>query len=431
MKILALTAGASGMYCGTCLRDNALAAELSRQGHDVTLLPLYTPTRTDEENVSHQQVFFNGISIYLQQNWPLLRRLPSSFYRLLDSPPLMRLAMVRSVPVDPTLLGELTVAMLQGRDGSLRREFDKLTHWLSDQPSPDVVDIPYSLLIALARPLKELLGCPIVCTLQGEDLFLGGLIEPYRSMSLSLIAEGGRYVDAFIASSDYYADFMSRYLSIPTSKIRVVPLGINLQGHTPARTTDGIFRVGYMARVAPEKGLHLLVDAWCRLRKDKDLGPGLLEVAGYLPPANRGYLREAEQTMRAHGLAEEFQYHGEVDRPTKIRFLQSLDVLSVPSTFDEPKGLFVFEALANGVPVVQPRRGAYPEVFARTGGGLLVAPDCAAELAGALRVLWLDGDLRRSLGDRGCAAVREYHSIERMAEATATVYSSLGHTVRA
>ncbi len=414
------------MYCGSCLRDNALAAELSRQGHDVTLLPLYTPTRTDEENVSHPRIFFNGVSIYLQQNWPLLRRLPAFFDRFVDSAWLLRAATARSVPVDPKLLGELTVAMLQGRDGVLRREFDKLTKWLSGQPPPDVVDIPYSLLIALARPLKELLGCPVVCTLQGEDLFLSGLIEPYRSQSLALISEGVRHVEVFIATSQYYAEFMARYLSIPASKIRVVPLGINLKGHEPARSGDGVFRVGYLARIAPEKGLHLLVNAWRLLRRDKDLGPGRLEVAGYLAAANRDYLRQAEQTLRANGLAEEFHYHGEVDRPAKIRFLQSLDVLSVPSTFDEPKGLFVFEALANGVPVVEPRRGAYPEIIERTRGGLLVEPDSAAALAEALRTLWLDPGLRRRLGDRGCAAVREHHSIERMAEATAAVYRSLG-----
>lgn len=425
MRILALTAGASGMYCGTCLRDNALAAELIRQGHDVVLLPLYTPTRTDEENVSHPRVFFNGISVYLQQHWPLLRRLPAIFDRFLDSAWLLRAAAARSVSVEPKLLGELTVAMLRGRDGTLRREFDKLVRWLSAQPAPDVVDLPYSLLIGMAQPLKELLKCPVVCTLQGEDLFLRGLIEPYRSESLSLIAEGAGHVGAFIASSRYYSDFMARYLSIPLDKIHVVPLGINLEGHGPAHATDAIFRVGYMARIAPEKGLHLLVEAYCRLRRGPELGPAMLEVAGYLPPANRSYLREAEQTMRNSGLAEEFRYHGEVDRSAKIRFLQSLDVLSVPSTFDEPKGLFVFEAMANGVPVVQPGRGAYPEIIERTGGGLLVEPDSASALAEALRTLWLDGGLRQRLGNQGCEAVREHHSIGRMAEATAAVYREL------
>lgn len=67
MKLLSITAGAANMYCGSCLRDNALAAELIARGHDVMLVPLYTPTRTDEPNVSDRHVFFGGVSVYLQQ----------------------------------------------------------------------------------------------------------------------------------------------------------------------------------------------------------------------------------------------------------------------------------------------------------------------------------------------------------------------------
>ena len=76
MKILSITAGAAGMYCGSCLRDNALAAELIAQGHDVVLLPLYTPTLTDEPNVSADKVFFGGISVYLEQSSALFRGMP-------------------------------------------------------------------------------------------------------------------------------------------------------------------------------------------------------------------------------------------------------------------------------------------------------------------------------------------------------------------
>ena len=77
MRILSITAGAADMYCGSCLRDNALAAELLRRGHDVTLLPFYTPTLTDEPNISAgQQVFFGGISVYLEQHMPLFRHTP-------------------------------------------------------------------------------------------------------------------------------------------------------------------------------------------------------------------------------------------------------------------------------------------------------------------------------------------------------------------
>lgn len=430
MRILSLTAGASGMYCGTCLLDNALAAELIRQQHDVVLLPVYTPTRSDEENVSFPRIFFNGVSIYLQTHFPPLRRLPAFADRLLDSRWLLKLATARSIPVEPKLLGELTVAMLEGRDGSLRREFDKLLGWLKTQPPPDVISLPYSLLIAMARPLKEALNCPVVCTLQGEDIFLQGLIEPYRSESLALIRAGVGHVDAFIASCQYYSTFMSDYLSIPAEKIHVVPLGISLEGHAPARVADGTFRIGYLARIVPEKGLHLLAEAYCRLRRRENPGPAMLEVAGYLAPEHSSYLRQAERAMRESGLAEEFRYHGELDRPAKIRFLQSLDVLSVPSTCDEPKGLFVLEAMANGVPVVQPNRGAYAELIERTKGGLLVEPDSAEAVAEGLHALWLDAGLRQRLGTQGCAAVRKHHGIKRMAEATVEVYRSLDKAAR-
>ena len=73
------------MYCGSCLRDNALAAELLAQGHDVTLLPIYTPTRTDEANVSSDRVFFGGISVYLEQYVPLFRATPKWLDKVWDS----------------------------------------------------------------------------------------------------------------------------------------------------------------------------------------------------------------------------------------------------------------------------------------------------------------------------------------------------------
>jgi hypothetical protein len=201
MRILALTSGAANMYCGSCLRDNALARELMRQGHEVTLVPMYTPTKTDEQNVSGKRVFFGGISIYLQQNVPLFRRLPGWVDRLWDSGWALRLATKNSIEVDPKSLGELTVSTLKGERGFQRKEIRKLIEWLRTEPKPDVIALPYTLLIGLAEPLKRELGAPVVCTLQGEDLFLEGLREPWRSECLRLIREQLPHVDRFIAVS--------------------------------------------------------------------------------------------------------------------------------------------------------------------------------------------------------------------------------------
>src|SRR5215213_211145 len=399
MKILSITAGAANMYCGSCLRDNALAVELIARGHDVTLLPMYTPTLTDEQNVSREKVFFGGISVYLQQYVPLFRKSPRILDRLWDSRLMLKLAARRSISTSPKMLGELTVSMLRGEDGNPRKELQKLLDWLRHEPPPDLVSLPYTLLIGLAKPLREALQRPVYCTLQGEDLFLDGLEEPYRRESLALIRENVKHVDAFIAVSQYYADFMPGYLDIPRNKIRVVPLGINLDGYERRpRERTGPFTLGYFARVAPEKGLHVLAETYGRLRRERDDFRGArLEVAGYLGAEHKTYLDDITRRMEKWGLADEFHYRGVLDRQQKIEFLRGLDVLSVPATYDEPKGIFLLEAMACGVPVVEPRRGAFTEVVEKTAGGLLVEADDTAALADAIFKLYSDPSLAATL----------------------------------
>jgi glycosyltransferase involved in cell wall biosynthesis len=426
MRILYITAGAANMYCGSCLRDNALAAEMIARGHDVTLVPIYTPTLTDEANVSQPKVFFGGISVYLQQHSGLFRKSPWLFDRLWDSAAMLKLASRRSIPTSPKLLGELTVSMLKGEEGNQRKELLKMLDWLRGEPLPDVVSLPYTLLIGLAKPLKEALNRPVYCTLQGEDLFLEGLHEPYRSQALALIRENVKHVDAFIAVSDYYARFMPGYLGIPEDKMRVVPLGINLKGYEarPAKRAE-IFTVGYFARVAPEKGLHSLAEAYRRLRRERnDFPAARLEVAGYLGAESRDYLEGVRRQMKESGLEGEFKYRGVLDRQGKIEFLRGLDVLSVPATYNEPKGIFLLEAMACGVPVVQPRRGAFTEIVKQTGGGLLVEPDDPESLAEGILSLYQNPQLAETLGASGLRGVREHYSVAQMAERALAVYGS-------
>ena len=328
MRILALTAGAANMYCGSCMRDNSLARELIRQGHEVTLVPMYTPTKTDSENVSGERVFFGGVSIWLQQHVPLFRFVPAWMDRLWDSNWMLRLATRKSIEVDPKSLGELTVSTLRGEGGFQRKEIQKLIEWLKTEPKPDVIALPYTLLIALAEPLKRELGAPVVCTLQGEDLFLEGLKEPWRSETLRLISGYLKHVDRFIAVSTYYAGFMSEYLGIQRDRIDVVPLGIDLTGHSAVpKSASEKLRVGYFARIAPEKGLHVLCDAVSRMKQ-----PAELRVAGYLPPERESWLKDLQSRYS-------FTYEGSPDLDGKIRFLQSIDVLSVPDGVSRAEGI--------------------------------------------------------------------------------------------
>lgn len=426
MRILSITAGAAGMYCGSCARDNALARELIARGHDVTLVPVYTPTRTDEPNVSRHQVLFGGISVYLQQYVPVFRRTPRFIDRLWDAPAVISKFAGRAVSNDPKMLGELTISMLSGRSGALHKEFEKLVEWLRHEPRPDMINLPNSLLISMAAPLRETFDTPVTCTLQGEELFIEGLRHPYRQHALDLIRKQVPAIDRFIAVSDYAAAFMIDYLGIPPEKMSVVGLGIRMDGYgRQPQSDEGVFRVGYFARIAPEKGLRELVRAYVRLRQWTPGQQIRLEAAGYTAPNCVDYMNESIEILKRAGLDHEFEYHGVVNREGKLRFLESLDVLSVPATYDEPKGLFLIEAMANGVPVVQPRRGAFVEIVERTGGGLLVTPDDTDALAEGLFALWNDRPHAAVLSGRAIEGVRQHYTVERSAQKLLQVFDQV------
>jgi glycosyltransferase involved in cell wall biosynthesis len=429
MRLLYLTAGAAEMYCGSCLRDNALAAGLLDRGHDVVLTPVYTPTTTDEKNVSGSKVLFGGISVYLEQHVPFFRHTPALLDRLWDSTAALKLASKRQIKVDPHVLGEMTVSMLKGADGFQRKELDKMIRWLRTEPRFDAVTLPFTLLISLAKPIKDALGAPIACTLQGEDLFLDNLHEPWKSQSLELIRRRLDDVDLYLAVSDYYRTFMAGYLGLSFDRIRTVPLGIRFDGHAPQPVRQSPpYTIGFFARIAPEKGLHVLAEAYRRLRAMAGVPDTRLVAGGYLLDEHRGYLAEVERQLAASGLSSHFHYAGAPDRAGKIALLQSFDVLSVPAVYHEPKGLFLLEAMANGVPVVQPAHGAFPEIIDRTGGGVTVPSGDADALARALFDLLVDRGKAARLGQSGADGVRQYYGIDQMVAAAERAYEDLSRT---
>jgi glycosyltransferase involved in cell wall biosynthesis len=241
-------------------------------------------------------------------------------------------------------------------------------------------------------------------------------LPEYRERALALIRGDVRHVDLFLAVSDYCARFMGEWLAIPPNRMAVVPLGINMQGYEMAVPARDIFTVGYFARVAPEKGLHVLADAYVRFRAKTGRAAVQLRAAGYTSPGPSPYLDQVRRIFATAGLEHEFTYEGELDRTAKISFLQKLDLLSVPATYDEPKGMFLIEAMAAGVPVVQPNRGAFTEVIERTGGGLLVGVDDPQSLADGLFEMWSDRSRLRSIGARAFNGVRRHYTIAQSAD---------------
>jgi glycosyltransferase involved in cell wall biosynthesis len=426
VRIGYVAAGAAGMYCGTCLHDNTVAAALSRRGHDVSLIPTYTPLRTDEPDVSIDQVFYGAINVYLQEKVPLFRKTPRFLDRLLDGPGLLNQVSRFSSSTDAHELGALTWSVLQGETGHQSKELDRLVSYLEGF-RPDVVHLTNSMFLGFAREIHHRTGAPVVCGLTGEDIFLEELDEPWRTRVHDAMKERAADAQGFIATSRYYADAMIDHLNVPPEKMHVVPLGISLADVEPrdGAVLDGEpFVIGYLARICPEKGLHLLLESFRVLAEERP-GKVRLRVAGYVGGRDAEYYAAQKERVRDWGLEDSVEFLGEVERDAKLALLRSLDVLSVPSVYKEPKGRFVLEALAHAVPVVLPAHGAFPEMLEATGGGLLVDPESIHSLADGLRELANDRPRARRLGQVGREALLERFDDDSLAERTLGVYQGL------
>jgi glycosyltransferase involved in cell wall biosynthesis len=262
-------------------------------------------------------------------------------------------------------------------------------------------------------------------SLQGEDSFLDSLPEPYRQEAWKTLSDRATDVDAFIAVSQYFGDLMSERLHLPLDRVHVVRNGISLEGYRPATVPPDPPVLGYLARMCPIKGLGDLVEAFIILKGKPGYQRLCLRLAGALTPSDERFVRKLQRRLRSVGLIDEVDFLPNIDRNTKTEFLQTLSVFSVPAKYDEAFGLYVLESLACGVPVVEPRRGALPELLEATGGGVLCEPDNPESLAERIGSLLSDPERARAMGERGRKVVLEEFSAHRMAKDVERILQSL------
>jgi glycosyltransferase involved in cell wall biosynthesis len=431
LRILQLTPGTGGFFCGTCIRDNALTVALRTQGHDALMVPLYLPPALDEASGAEgAPLFYGGINVYLQQKSGLFRKTPRWVDRLFDSPGALKGAAKRAGMTQAHQLGDLTVSMLKGEDGHQAKELDRLAEWLaSDDGRPDVVILSNALLMGLARRIKKETGALVVCTLQGEDTFLDSLPYPDRETAWQTLAERAHDVDAFIAVSRYHADLMTARANLTPGRVHVVYNGILLDGYDaprPPAPAGAPPVLGYLARMCPPKGLETLVEAYIALRERNRIKNLQLRVAGAQTAGDEAFVARLRARLDACGLGGDAAFLPNVSRDEKIAFLRGLSVLSVPATYGESFGLYVIEALAAGVPVVQPHHAVFPELLTATGGGVLYEPpDDPQALADAIENLLSDLNAARALGEAGQRTVFEKFSVEQMARNTLEVFTKV------
>ncbi|GMW02410.1 MAG: hypothetical protein AMXMBFR84_35460 [Candidatus Hydrogenedentota bacterium] len=424
MKILSLTPGTGGtFYCQNCLRDGQMVRALHHSGHDVSVVPLYLPILLDSEELdSSSGVFFGGVNVFLQQNLGIFRRTPRWLDKLFDSSWVLRFAAAREGSTRASDLGPMTYSMLQGKHGKQRKELDRLLQWLQEQPAPDLVHISNALLLGLAAEIKSVLKVPIVCSLQDEDTWLDAMTPVWRDRCWDIIADKARDVDMFIAVSRWYASKMAGRMRLSPERLRVVPLGVEWETVSQAPLSFDPPVIGFLSRIHFTQGFTELVDAFIELKKEPAFSRLRLRATGGVTSGDRDYVAEMQAKMAEAGVADDFELVEDFNRAARQEFIQSLSVLTVPAPEGEAFGLFILEAGACGVPVVQPDAGAFREVVEMTGGGLVYERSGTSGLVDSLRQVLSNPEAAREMGSRARRVVLEQCTSAAMARNVESVF---------
>jgi glycosyltransferase involved in cell wall biosynthesis len=427
MRIVQLIPGSgNAFYCENCLRDSNLFRTLREQGHDIIRLPLYLPIMSDEFDChSDISIFFGGINVYLQQKSALFRKTPRWIDRIFDSPKLLKWIAGMGGMMKVEQLGDMTLSMLRGEEGRQFKELNRLVTWLASREPPDVIHISNALLVGVVRLIKRRLGVPVVCSLQDEDIWVDALPEPQRHIVWEALAQRAADIDAFISVSEYYRDLMCDRLRIPADRVHVVYSGIDLEGYQQADLPTDPPVVGYLERQCREKGLGILVEAFVIMKRNARVPGVRLRIAGGKLAEDDPFLQQIRQRLADEGFSGDVEFLSNLNYEDRLAFLQSLSIMSVPAEHKEAFGMYIIEALASGVPVVQPRHGAFPELLDVTGGGVLYEPNDANALAAAIETLLLDPERVRELGRRGREAVLENFGAERMVHGVLRVFEKV------
>jgi glycosyltransferase involved in cell wall biosynthesis len=247
-----------------------------------------------------------------------------------------------------------------------------------------------------------------------------------------------RRVDLIIGCSNYITDKIKARFPAIAARCYTVYNGVDIDRFYPAPNArvrcENAQRLLFVARLSPEKGIHVLIKAFKLLAESRpdlrldlvgypgllpylylDLNPDLKDAAicslnsfyGYrisemvrrqLFLRGRAYL--ADLTAEAIG-QERIVFHGVVTQLDTVDFYRRATVLVLPSVWHEPFGIPAIEASACGLPVVATCSGGIPEIIEHRGTGMLVARGEARELARAIAQVLDNPDIARVLGEAG------------------------------
>jgi glycosyltransferase involved in cell wall biosynthesis len=425
MKILQIIPGSGGsFYCGNCLRDITYYDALKKLGHDVIKIPMYLPLFADEHDIKDVPVFYGAVSIYLKHAYPVFKKAPAWFDNFLNSKPVLKLAANMSGSTRATGLEDMTISMLLGEEGKQKEELERMVYWIETHFQPDVIHLSNALLLGLAYKLKERIKAPVFCSLQDEDVWVDAMDQPFRNRVWNLMSEKGNGIDGFVSVSNYYAEVSKSKMTLPEDRVHSVHLGIDPENYAFKNAAEKNRNIGFISRMCHSNGLDILVDAFIMVKNNPGYEDVKLIVTGGNTGDDHSYIRSIKRKLKKAGLTNHVEFQKDFEGQPRMDYFEKVSIISVPVRKGEAFGIYLIEALASGIPVVQPNLGAFPEIVKKSGGGVIYEKNTPVQLAASLQKLLDDKKLLGELSKKARDSAETSFNVNQLAADLIEIYKS-------
>ena len=426
MKIVHIIPGSGGsFYCGNCLRDSKYFDSLRKLGHDALKVPMYLPLFENDMINGQVPVFYGAVNLYLKQAYPFFRNAPKWLNNVLNTRPVLKQAAKMAGSTRAAGLEDMTISMLMGEHGNQARELEELTKWLEVHFRPDIIHLSNALLLGLAGKLRKRLGIPVLCSLQDEDVWVDVMSAGNRERVWELMGEKAQDIEAFVSVSHYFSRLMTEKMKLDSGRLHTLHLGVDPDDYQFINSAGKERAIGFLSRMNRENGLDILVDAFILLKGDSRNKDVKLYISGGSTGDDAAFVKAQKNRIMGAGISQDVIFLENFENEHRHIFFERVSVLSVPVRGGEAFGIYLAEAMASGIPVVQPALGAFPEIIEATGGGLTYRGNTPVELAGSLEKLLSGRELLSVMSINARKGVEEKFNINTQAALLADIYKGL------
>lgn len=423
MRIAFITPGfGDAFYCQNCFRDMHIINELRDMGHEVLVIPMYLPHTLSGEFMNENiPVFYGAIGVYLKQIIPF-KKIPKIILNILNSKPLLTLASRFSGATDSPGLEDLTIDILLGDKGKHAEELDKLANYIKHEVKADIIHLSNALLLGLASKIKSE-KTAVVCVCQDEDSWIEAMDKRHEKAAWEIMAIKAEDVCTFIAVSENYASIIKSHIHPSKTPVCVAPVGLNLNSYKKSTLPQNPPVFSFLSRLSPATGFNIFIEAYILLKKEF---PNLiLKATGGATSSDKKSMKPYIKRLKKLGYIDSVYIDEAAYRKDKVSFLASSTILSVPIEKGEAFGTYLIEAMASGVPVIQPKSGGFTEIIEKSGGGILYEGKGAKALAENVSYLLKNPTLIKTLSDNGYANSRKYFSSKIFAQRLLDIYNDI------